>query len=123
MKVRIQQGNTEVSPGTMEAALEKVHFALGRLNHRIYTLQIRLEDVNGPKGGRDKRCVLEADLVHRGGLVVEGSDEDILAAVTRAARRLTRRVANEFERSRDLRRLGFRPRAQCRQDDRFAETD
>ncbi len=108
MKVHIQQGKAEMSPGTKEAVLEKIHLALARLNHRITTLDIRLDDLNSPNGGADKRCVLEADLMQRGRLVVDVSDEDVLTAVTRAAHRLARRVADEFERSRDLRRLGPR---------------
>jgi ribosome-associated translation inhibitor RaiA len=106
MKVRIQQGKAEMQTGTEEAILERVHFALARLSHRIQTLQIRLDDMNGPRGGVDKRCVMEAVLAHHGRLVVEVSDEDLLAAVSRAARRLARRVADEFERTRDLRRDG-----------------
>jgi hypothetical protein len=106
MKVRIQQGKAGMQPGTEEAILERVHFALARLSHRIQTLQIRLDDLNGPRGGVDKRCVMEAVLAHHGRLVVEVSDEQVLAAVSRAARRLARRVADEFERTRDLRRDG-----------------
>ena len=106
MKVRIQQGKASMPPGTEEAILERVHFALARLSHRIQTLQIRLDDLNGPRGGVDKRCAMEAVLAHRGRLVVEVSDEDVLAAVSRAARRLARCVADEFERTRDLRRDG-----------------
>jgi putative sigma-54 modulation protein len=111
MKVRIQQGKAEMPPGMEEAILERVHFSLARLSHRIQTLQIRLDDLNGPKGGVDKQCVMEAVLVHRDRLVVEVSDEDVVAAVSRAARRLARRVADEFERTRDLRRRGTEPTA------------
>ncbi|MCY2929792.1 MAG: hypothetical protein NTV86_09930 [Planctomycetota bacterium] len=121
MKVRIQEGKVGMLPGTREAILERIHFALARLNHRIQTLQVRLDDRNGPKGGVDKRCVMEAVLVQRGSLVVEISDEDILTAVTRVAQRLARRVADEFERSRDLRRLGPRPRTHGRLGDPSTE--
>ena len=106
MKVRIHQGKAGMPPGMEEAILERVHFALARLSHRIQTLQIRLDDLNGPRGGVDKRCVMEAVLAHHGRLVVEVPDEDLLAAVSRAARRMARRVADEFERTRDLHRHG-----------------
>jgi putative sigma-54 modulation protein len=106
IKVHIQQGKAEMQPGREEAILERVHFTLARLSHRIQTLRIRLDDLNGPRGGVDKRCIMEALLVHRGHLVVDVSDADLLVAVSRAARRLARRVADEFERSRDLRRNG-----------------
>ena len=106
MKVRIHQGKAGMPPGREEAILERVHFALARLSHRIRTLQIRLDDLNGPRGGVDKRCVMEADLARHGRLVVDVPDEDLLAAVSRAARRMARRVADTFERTRDLRRHG-----------------
>ena len=91
-------------PGTEEAILERVHFALARLSHRIQTLEIRLDDLNGPRGGVDKRCVMEAVLVHRGRLVVEVSDEEVLAAVSRAVERVARRIRDSAGRQRDLQR-------------------
>lgn len=103
MKI-VVQGTTGMPPGTGEAILERIHFALARLSHRIRTLRVRFDDLNGPRGGIDKRCTLEAVLVHHGRLVVEVTDDKVVAAVSRAARRLSRRVGDEFERSRDRRR-------------------
>jgi putative sigma-54 modulation protein len=106
MKVHIQRRNTVVPPATEAAILERIHFALGRLSHRIRTLRVGFDDLNGPRGGVDKLCTIEAVLDHRSPIVVEGTDHGVVAAGTRAARRLARRVSDEFERSRDLRRRG-----------------
>lgn len=104
MKVVIQPGKTLVLPATEKAVLERIHYALGRISHRIRTLRVRFDDLNGPRGGIDKRCTLEAVLEHGGPLVAEVMDGNVVVAGTRAARRLARRVSDQFERSRDVRR-------------------
>ena len=62
-------------------------------------------------GGIDKHCIIEAILVRHGRFVVEVSDKEILAAVSRASRRLARRLVDKFERSRDLQRRRYKPPA------------
>lgn len=104
MKITIQRGNAAVPPADEETIRERLHSALGRLSHRIRTLRVSFDDVNGPRGGIDTRCTLEAVLDHRSPIVVEAMDGYVVVAGTRAARRLARRVGDKFERTRDLRR-------------------
>ncbi len=104
MKIVFQQGKAAVLPAAKDAILERIRFALGRFSHRIRTLRIDFDDINGPRGGIDKRCTIEAVLDHRGPIVVAVMDGDVVVAGTRAARRIARRVSDQFERSRDIRR-------------------
>src|SRR5690606_21591955 len=69
--------------------------ALGRLKERIDRVTIRVVDVNGPRGGIDKRCRIIVSLNPRGKVIVTGADRDPFVLVTRAARRtgqIVRRV-------------------------------
>jgi putative sigma-54 modulation protein len=52
-----------------------LRFSLGRLEEHIRRVQLWIEDVNGPRGGRDLRCVLRIGLRHGGALAVECTDE------------------------------------------------
>jgi putative sigma-54 modulation protein len=81
----------------------RLRFAVGRFAPRIEQLTVRVEDVNGPRGGVDKECAIIARLVPRGRLRVEERDLDLYLAVGRATDRLGRSVAREVRRRRDLR--------------------
>jgi hypothetical protein len=61
-------------------------------------LTVRLTDVNGPRGGFDKRCRIAVALVPRGEVMVEGSGDDPFALITDAAKRVGRAVRRELER-------------------------
>ncbi len=63
---------------------------------------LRIDDVNGPRGGTDKRCQIVARLAPWGEVRVQELDEDFYAAISRAADRLARAVAREMERRREM---------------------
>ena len=56
-------------------------------------VSVSLEDLNGPRGGIDKSCSMQARLAPRGSVRVEDTDSELPAAVDRAATRLARAIA------------------------------
>src|SRR3982751_2969006 len=92
----------------------RLRFALGRFAARIRRLTVRLTDVNGPRGGLDKRCRIAVALVPRGTVTVEGAGDDPFALVAGAAKRAGRAVRRELERRRDRNHRAIRPRAPAR---------
>ena len=93
--------------GGAEQGIERrLRFALGRFASRIRRLRVRLTDVNGPRGGLDKRCRIAVDLIPRGMVMVEGAGDDPFALVAGAAKRASRAVRRALER----RRRGRNPR-------------
>jgi len=83
----------------------RLRFSVRRLNPRIKRLRVCVEDLNGPRGGMDKRCRIVAEISPSGNLVIEETDAQIHEAVDRAADRLRRSVRRELKR-RQTRRLG-----------------
>ena len=83
----------------------RLRFALGRFAARIRRLTVRLSDVNGPRGGTDKRCRIAVALFPRGIVMVQGSGDDLFALVTHSARRARRAVRRALERRRRGRAL------------------
>ena len=91
------------------AVERKLHFALDRVADRIHTIRVRLEDINGPRGGSDKRVILHLR-GERGWVIrTEHTAPDALTALTAAIDRLERLVTRDLERRRD-RALAFRTR-------------
>jgi len=85
-----------------------IDFALRKVRHRIGSLVVRLEDLNGPKGGIDKRCQIEAYLWRSGMLLSQAIDVDFAPAAKRAAERIARQVLEQTRRRRSRRLAGMR---------------
>jgi putative sigma-54 modulation protein len=86
-------------------ALRRIAFKLGKHGRSIERVSVRIEDVNGPRGGVDKRCRIKVVVRGRESVVTEQPDQDLRAAVDVAADRVERSVRRslEAERRRALR--------------------
>lgn len=72
----------------------RLEFSLGRFPGRVRSLTVHLSDVNGPRGGPDKRCLIALRLTRpRRLIVVEEIDTDAGVVVSRAAQRASRAVS------------------------------
>jgi putative sigma-54 modulation protein len=90
----------------------RLSFALSRFGRRVRHVSVALVDVNGPRGGIDKKCAMHARLAPRGKVRVEDRDSEVAAAVDRAAGRLARAVGRALERRREgAKGSGLRRRA------------
>lgn len=100
MNVEIRTRGFPITPGLQANVERRLAFALDRHEDRIGHVKVTLGDVNGPKGGPDKLCRVEAHV--RGGRTVHVSvvDADAYAAIAVAARRTGRAVARAIERER-----------------------
>lgn len=63
---------------------------------------MRLTDVNGPRGGIDKHCVIEVRGPALVPIVIRERDADLYAAIDRAAERVDRTVARRLSRNQTL---------------------
>jgi len=71
-----------------------------RFGDRIMSIAIRLTDINGPKGGEDKVCHLQAQIENHPSVNAEGRHMDLYAAIVGAARRLERSLGSILDGSR-----------------------
>ena len=75
MKLELRARHLTVEPRLRELCERQLLFALGRFEDRVRRVQLWMEDVNGPRGGRDVRCVLRVGLRQGGVLTVECTHE------------------------------------------------
>jgi ribosome-associated translation inhibitor RaiA len=76
-----------------------VESALSQLSDRITRVEVHLSDVNGQnRGGRDKRCMMEARIEGRQPLAVTDQAESLEQAVEGAAGKLARMIESTFGR-------------------------
>jgi putative sigma-54 modulation protein len=112
MKIEVRSSNLPISDALRAHVARRLDFAIRRFAARVEEVVVRLVDVNGPKGGPDKRCRIIARLTPERSVVVEATDADAYMAVTQAAIRLDERVSRAITRRRPrplaVRRTGAR---------------
>ena len=96
--IDLRSSNLDISVALREHVVRRLDFAIRRFAHRIDKVVVRIVDVNGPKGGPDKRCRMVAHYEGPHALLVEATDSDAYVAVSQAAIRLEERVARALTR-------------------------
>ncbi len=93
MQVLFESRAPDAAP-LRELADRRVRFVMRRLSWLVPRARVQLSDVNGPRGGLDKRCQIELKTETAGTVVITAVDRDwrsaLESALTRAARTLAR---------------------------------
>lgn len=101
MRIDIQTSGFILTDGLREYAKRRLQFALSWANHDVRKIAMRLSDINGPRGGSDKRCQILVRLSGGQDVVIEDTEADLYIAVDRAADRTGHAVARRLERLRE----------------------
>ena len=88
-----------------ELAERRVRFALRRLGWLVPRAEVQMSDVNGPRGGIDKRCQVELRTDGAGPVVVTSVAKDWRTALDQALARAARYLVRLWRRSSDNRRM------------------
>ncbi len=88
---------------------ERIRSGFGHFGQRIASLRVTLKYVNGPRGGRDKMCVLRAALSDGGQVVVIDRSDSLRQALSRCLRRSRRAIDREIKRRYRAARRSRRP--------------
>jgi ribosome-associated translation inhibitor RaiA len=103
MNVDIRFRGLAASESLREHAMRQAHHHLSRFGNVLADVAVRLADVNGPKGGADKRCHVTV----RGPRIASCAHEEISAdpysAVDLALEHVAARVGRDLDRARSTR--------------------
>ena len=83
----------------------RVRFVLRRLGWMVPRAEVKMSDVNGPRGGTDKRCQVELRTDGAGSLVVASVANDWRTALDNALARAARFLMRLWRRGSDSRRM------------------
>lgn len=102
MLLNVLGHHVDVTDGIATHAQTRFEAALGQHDRWIQHVTVRLEDLNGPKGGMDKRCHASIRLKAGGAdIEVEERQSDIYAAINVAADRAKVAVGRKIDRIRE----------------------
>lgn len=104
MNIHIQAQGFDLTEGIREHTRKRLQFTLGWDRHEVRSVTVYLSDVNGPRGGNDKRCRIQIPIVGSRDVVIEDVEDDLYVAINRAAERTERTMARRLERLRNHRR-------------------
>ena len=126
MKIDITTQQVELDKNVSDQVLRRLQFALSKFGHSIRQVQVHFSDLNGPKGGNDKKCSINVKLVSTGEVMVQGVGKDIATTLSYSVERVGRAVKHELERRREVpirvnRRLERNKELESLQDDQFSQ--
>ena len=100
MNIVIQAQGFELTDALRAHTLRRLQFSLHSAGRDVTQIQVRLSDINGPKGGLDKRCHLLIRLSNDADLSIEDTEDDMYVAIDRAIERCKRTMTRLLERKR-----------------------
>jgi ribosome-associated translation inhibitor RaiA len=91
MRIKIWS-SLNLSDGLRGHIRRRLKAALDWHREHVQEVQVRLSDVNGPRGGVDKRCRMVVSAGRGGVVVVQGTAPNFYQAVNAAAERAARSI-------------------------------
>ena len=102
MRIDIQTRGFNLTDGLRAHTERRLHFALGWARHDVRKAVVRLYDINGPRGGSDKRCQILNQLPRTQDVVIEDTESDLYVAIDRAAARAGQALDRRLSRQREF---------------------
>ncbi|MBT8116176.1 MAG: HPF/RaiA family ribosome-associated protein [Arenicella sp.] len=100
MQILIQTNDFALTPALEKFIRDKAQNALSASADRIERVSVRLKDLNGPKGGRDKECCVEVSIPSSTAVVVTKRNSDAYACLRQTLGRAARVTLRRLDRRR-----------------------
>jgi ribosomal subunit interface protein len=100
MRMEIRSQGFSLTEALRDYVRKRLAYGLSYGDQAISRIRVRLADINGPRGGLDKRCQIEVLLKAAPTVVIEDVEADLYVAIDRAAERAGRTVARRLARQR-----------------------
>jgi putative sigma-54 modulation protein len=92
MQVTIQSRSFALTDALRNHVQTRLGFTFSRARNRVQLVNVRLSDLNGPRGGIDQRCSIKVSMAGLTEVVVEDVQADMYHAIDRATDRAARTV-------------------------------
>ena len=101
MHIDIQARGFELTEGLREHTYRRLKFATDWALDEVRTVKVRLSNVNGPRGGEDKHCLIQIPLSGRQQILVHDTETDMYVAIDRAIGRVEHLLSKRIGRKRE----------------------
>ena len=101
MQLHIQARQFALTEAIRQHVEKRFRFAGSARFEQIRRVMVRLSDINGPRGGKDKRCHIQVVLAGQSDVVIEETQNNLYSAIDRAAQRAGRTVSRRLAKLRN----------------------
>jgi ribosome-associated translation inhibitor RaiA len=108
MNIQVETQGIELTPALKAHIHRQLHFNFANFEGHIVSVDVFLRDINGPKGGFDKKALVCIQLASRTSIKVERTRSDAFAAVTLVGRQAKRAVKRALHKTRRMEKLALR---------------
>lgn len=98
MNISVRGRHLAMSEALKAYAVRRLTFSIGSFGSLVGDVEVRIADVNGPRGGVDKTSVITAVLRPIGALVARAKHADPYSAIDRAAFRMRALLVRRIQR-------------------------
>lgn len=98
MKIIVNDKQNLLSSRAVESAESRANASFAKFGYNVKTIEITVQDINGPKGGVDKRCQILVRLKKMKDVAVTVQDESLSKAIPNAISRAARSVRRILDR-------------------------
>lgn len=102
MRINIQARGFELTESLRQHTERRLQFAIDWASDEVRTVKVRFSDVNGPRGGNDKCCMIQIPIAGQHDVVIKDIEADLYVAIDRAAERIERSLSRKLERVREV---------------------
>ena len=104
MNVNVQAHHVTLPSNAGARLAERARIVLARFRDGITRLDMTLKDVNGPRGGKDKVCVVRAEMADGRQIIVIDRNTHLRRAIGRSLQRAKAMIANHIARQHRVKR-------------------
>lgn len=104
MNINLQARDFHLTDSLESKIRQKMNILLSRFDHKIRTTRVVLSDINGPKGGKDKRCIIKIEVHNFKTIVIDEVTDNMHESISRGSQQAKRAIAKLVDKSRGKKR-------------------
>jgi putative sigma-54 modulation protein len=93
----IQTHGFELTDSIRQYTERRIRYGVSFACDDILRVSVKLSDINGPRGGEDKRCHIVITMPHMPSVVIEDTESNLYVAIDRAVERASRAVTRQLD--------------------------
>jgi ribosome-associated translation inhibitor RaiA len=101
MNIDIQANGLNLTTGLRQHIRNRFFIAFQGTKQHLRKITVRLIDVNGPRGGQDKKCRVHLGVVGGQDVVIENTDTQLHSAIEGATNRAQNTLARRIDKRRE----------------------
>ena len=108
MDIQLHTHGFELTDAIDAHVRRQIYFHLANFEAHVVSVDVFLSDINGPKGGPDKKALVCIRLDSRSTVTIERTRADLYAAITEASRQAKRTVMRAINKYRRMEKGALR---------------